>query len=533
MVAMMPPSRQTVNRAMLAEKCRRSFAVFIQEFWHVVEPGTPLIWDWYAQTIADHLQAAVEGKFHNLAIAIPPGFGKSTFVSVMLQPWEWSFNPSIRELYGSYDEVLTHRDSVKARDVIKSKKYQNLFKPDWWIRRDQDSKGFFTNTKHGSRKTYYMGSRKKTGWRGNHVIVDDSLSAEDRYNITEKKAVIDSWDHVLSTRVNRVDDAVFIIIGQRLADDDLIGFVIKKYGSKYVYLMLDPDRRCMTPIFSDPRTERGELLCSQLIGPAGVEEKKLQLGDVDYQAQYQHNPYPIGGTRFESQYFQYWEASGLHQIKIFHRTGAVEFIDVKSLPRFLSVDPACSDKTSADFTVIGLWCQTSKNELILLHRVKLQGKEPAVIAAVRDVFYMRDWGNVSPLFVAFEDNGLGLPISQALESATPGLPILHVTVHKDLTVRSATAIIQIFNGRVFFPSPDQVDWMREFMLELTMFPGGEHDDSVSMVSIAANSIYEQKIPILGEVKPVGISGKPQHDARRNHFDVTGGRTPLFGAGKGR
>src|SRR5208282_3475300 len=345
----LPPTHEDIELEREAELCRRDFSRFVKRFWSIIEPGVELIWGWHLDAICSHLQAIDEGIFNHLIICIPPGFAKSTLVSVLWPAWSWLHRPWLRSLFGSYDEKLTYRDAVRCRDVIRSKLYQKLFRPDWQLRSDVSSMGFFANDMHGARKTYYIGSSHKTGWRGNYIIIDDPLSAEDRYDVLVKNNVIESWDKVLSTRINQHQHHAFVVIMQRLATDDLVGYLISKYGNKYVKVILpvefDPSQRCETPIFRDPRTAKGELLAPEFFPQARVDEAKETLGAVDFAAQYNHAHYLLGGDRFNDQYFQFYKYSTVsHKIlELYHRSGKVDYIRVRTCQRFLSVDFAASE----------------------------------------------------------------------------------------------------------------------------------------------------------------------------------------------
>src|SRR5215471_3074456 len=102
-------------RRVRAHAYQRSYARFIQWAWPIIEPGVPLTWNEHIQAVADHLQAVTAGRISRLLISMPPGAGKSTFTSVMWMPWQWIDKPWLRELYGSYEEALTYRDSMRAR----------------------------------------------------------------------------------------------------------------------------------------------------------------------------------------------------------------------------------------------------------------------------------------------------------------------------------------------------------------------------------------------------------------------------------
>jgi predicted phage terminase large subunit-like protein len=522
-----PMSHRERTRRIKAEKCKRSLYEFTKEFWNIIEPGKPFIDGWHVRAICDHLQAVSEGQFRNLIICLPPGFAKSTLVSVMWFCWTWVDRPYIRALFGSYDEKLTYRDSGKCRDILRSKKFQKLFNPEWVI--DKDSASLFSNNFYGNRKTYYMTSRKKTGWRGEYLIVDDPLSAEDRYDKNIKKQVVDTWDSTLWTRVNKTGHYAFVVIMQRLAEDDLVGHILEKYGSDYVQLILpneyNPKKKCITPIYEDPRTEEGELLCPELMSEEATAEAKTRLGPVDYAAQYLHEPYPAGGDRFKSETFSYWNTTNNpYIIELVHRNKDKELIRIDRLDKFISADVASETKTQSDFSCFGLWARTNNNEIILLHRIKIKKNEPGAIADMKSLFEMRQYGRTPPSVVYVEDNGVGKPISQ--NAMDIGLPVMPISVHKDLVTRTTTAVVRIEGGQIFFPNYDVASWLHDFIKELLAFPNGKNDDQVSMLAIAANSVFE-----MTQTSPRSVATVNSQKGKinvNNHISL--GRKNIFGNG---
>jgi predicted phage terminase large subunit-like protein len=413
--------------------------------------------------------------------------------------------------------------------VIKSKLYQRLFRPEWQLRKDVDSKSYFANTMQGSRKTYYITSSHKTGWRGNYAVIDDSLSAENRFNAAVKESVFDSWENVISTRVNRSQHHAYVIIMQRLAYDDLVGRLIDKYGDRYVQLILsneyEPEYHCKTPIFSDPRTIPGELLAPDFFPAERTEESKFSLRD-EYVGQFLQRPMPLGGLKFESQYFQHWRWSPHNKvIELMHRDGRLEHINLNKCEQFISIDLAVGTKKKNDSTSMGRWALTHDCNLILLERIKIQAKEGEVVDAAKNFYNDKKWGTNSPSSVAVEDNGLGLPVAQHM--AAEGLPVNYINVHQDKETMASSASIRLRGGQIFFPEYC-VPWMHEFSLELTRFPGAAHDDDVSMVSIASNSVFEMKHGIKGaaqsfpnNIPRYNINKQASLPARRDLFGTNG------------
>src|SRR6266446_8786142 len=71
---------------------------FLRACWPIIEPSTPLVWNWHLDAICDHVQALLEGRLgkQNLIVLVPPGCLKSSIVSVAAPSWWWITHPSWR-----------------------------------------------------------------------------------------------------------------------------------------------------------------------------------------------------------------------------------------------------------------------------------------------------------------------------------------------------------------------------------------------------------------------------------------------------
>jgi predicted phage terminase large subunit-like protein len=93
--------------------------------------------------------------------------------------------------------ALSTRDSVRCRDVISSDWYQDLFRPDWQLKGDQNVKNHFENTAGGLRQALSI-TGKGTGFRGD-CVRGDSLIATECGEIPIAKLVdMNPWPRVWS-----------------------------------------------------------------------------------------------------------------------------------------------------------------------------------------------------------------------------------------------------------------------------------------------------------------------------------------------
>jgi len=49
-----------------------SLSEFVRQAWPLLEPGTPLVWNWHLDVIVEHLEAVSAGEISRLAISVAP-----------------------------------------------------------------------------------------------------------------------------------------------------------------------------------------------------------------------------------------------------------------------------------------------------------------------------------------------------------------------------------------------------------------------------------------------------------------------------
>ena len=349
--------RESIIREIALQKewqkrmCELSLAAFAKSAWHIIEPGTKLVWNWHLDTICGYLEA-----FHNdqlpdkrLIINVPPGTMKSILVSVMYPAWTWIKNPELRYLAVTNEKGLATRDSLRMKQVIQSEWYQShwllSFQP------DQNEKTLFANEKHGFRQSIGVDAGV-TGKRGDCLLLDDLIDAKDAFSDVIRKGVNNAWDQALCSRLNDLDKSGVLLIMQRLHEQDLTGHLLKKVHSKWTILSIpmeyeeapqfDAGKDIGRPDLNDPRTKKGELLFPARFTAKSVESLKEDLGEYGSAGQLQQRPVPSGGGIIKSHWWRMWP-------------------DDKPLPAcehvFLSYDTAFSerDMKNSAFSAMTRW----------------------------------------------------------------------------------------------------------------------------------------------------------------------------------
>src|SRR5476651_48245 len=75
-----------------AERHRRSFRLFAQRGWAVLQPQRA-IWNWHMDAICDHLAYVTLGEIRFLMINLPPRGSKTMLVTVLWPDWHWLHIP--------------------------------------------------------------------------------------------------------------------------------------------------------------------------------------------------------------------------------------------------------------------------------------------------------------------------------------------------------------------------------------------------------------------------------------------------------
>jgi len=295
--------------ALERELCRRSLADFAKMAWHVLEPSTPLKWGWALDAICQHLEAVTAGDIRRIVMNVPPGSMKSLLTGVIWPAWEWGpkGKPQTRILGTAHKQDLAVRDAMKCRRLITSKWYQ-----DRWpiaLTSDQNAKTKFENDRTGFREA--MAFASMTGSRGDRVILDDPLSVDSANSEADLKAAELTFTEALPTRVNNEQSAIVVIM-QRLNERDTTGVILNR-DLGYVHLCLpmrfEAERRCTTPIFTDPRQNDGELLFPERFPETAVAELEKTLGSYASAGQLQQRPAPRGGGMFRREWFKVVDAA--------------------------------------------------------------------------------------------------------------------------------------------------------------------------------------------------------------------------------
>lgn len=453
-------------------QCEQSLAQFVKSSWHLIEPGTELVWNWHLDVLCAYLEAVASGKIKRLVINIPPGTMKSSIVAVAFPAWTWIADPGHRFLNITNEQGLALRDALKAKTILESEWFQDK----WPLPFDkrQNEKILYRNTSQGFRQSLGINSNI-TGKRGDTLLLDDPNDATQAESVAHRTAVNQAYDLKISNRLNEpnIDNpnaSAIVLISQRLHVNDLSGHVLAKKEIPWTNLVIpmeyegkptyDPEKDIGRPDLADPRTEEGELLFTFRFNRKTVNGMKEDLGSYGTSGQLQQRPSPKGGGIIRLNWFKRYDTMPIRRPEHTLR---------------LSIDSANKDKEINDPSVCGAWLTTDAGHFLLevwRDRVIYPDLKSKIISL------LDHW---KPNECIIEDKASGQQLIQDLKRETFHNIIANdPTGQGDKIVRISNESPAIEAGHVWLPK--SAPWLHELETEIEQFPKGDHDDQIDMIS---------------------------------------------------
>lgn len=428
----------------------------------------------------------LDGEIRGLLVSMPPRHGKSHLVSEYFPGFFLGRNPEKRVILTSAEASLASKCGRKARDILN---YAGEALFGVWVRKDSHASDHWNLEGHdGGMDTAGVGG-SLTG-RGAHLFVVDDLvkNSEQAHSETWRAKAWDLWMSCCETRAE--PGCIFVVIGTRWHEDDPIGRIHRE--------ILAGKRKGWEVISFPALAEEGDILGrepGEALWPERFSREHLEelrsrwdhdeakLGPYWWDAIYQQRPSPQSGGLFKRAWFRYYEDDG-EFYRLVKPSGPVA-VRQSDCWRCITVDPAVSEKQTADYFALGVWAVTPDRDLVLLDVVHehLAGPDQVPLISRLNDRYQPNWIGVES--VAYQ-----LALVQSL--VRTGAPVREVRADRDKVARAQLPATRFSAGTVFFPK--DAPWLKALENELIVFPNGRNDDLVDMISIAANELASSVVP---------------------------------------
>lgn len=209
-----------------------------------------------------------------------------------------------------------------------------------------------------------------------------------------------------------------------------------------------------------------------------VTRQQLRHGDWDIR--------PDGNLFIIDDFRTYDMEGGGEFYRLSREPGNSWVVPVADCQRFATVDVAATEKTSSDYSVVGVWDITPSHDIVLADLRRWKAQIPQVVDKTID--FARD---TDCEFVAVEMNGVGIAVLQSLRLR--GLAVRALKAKTDKLQRSVQAQLFVEAHKVHLPR--KAKWLRDFLDEVQDFPTGANDDQVDVLSWAALVMHQMGLGI--------------------------------------
>ena len=294
-----------MRRQMLA-LARSDFAVFVERA-HRELYDRQYHANWHIHTIAHWLIRATTGDVRRLIIAMAPRSLKSFMASVCLPAWILGHNPGEKIVCASYAQKLSEEFAFETRRLMQSDWYRSVF-PNTHLDPKKSNTEVLATTRGGQRRATSVGG-SLTGLGGGTIIIDDPIKAADAHSGVARENAIKWYSSTVASRLDDPKKGRIIVIAQRLHQEDLPGQLLAAGGWDLLELPLVEWRERDIEVAPDCilTREPGHLLHEERIGEEEIARLRAEMGERDFEAQYNQRPLPPGGALFKLEWLQRYD----------------------------------------------------------------------------------------------------------------------------------------------------------------------------------------------------------------------------------
>lgn len=461
------PSVESMQRILLRRKLERSLLDYTCYYFNEYKKQEFVV-NWHHETICKALEDVYNGKIRFLIINIAPRYTKTELAVKSFLSWCLAKNPSCKFIHLSYSEMLALDNSREIKDILESDCFQSL----WPIELSKDTKakklwntiagGGVYATSTGGQITGFGAGGQSNLFEG-LIIIDDAQKPVDIISEIMRNETNSRFNNTIKSRMNNPNKTPIVIIGQRLHEDDLCGFLLSG-GSEF-----DFEHISLPAINEDGPTKYDPRNIGDVLWERKHNRKQLAMmalkDNKTYTEQYQQRPAPEEGLLFK--HFNFYNRLPKDIIYIIQ-----------------SWDFSFKDSKKSDYVVGTVWGRDSRNKYYLIdlvrQRMDFEKSKMAIIKMLEKHPMTRA--------VVVEDKANGPAIISSLSNSINKIIAFDPKGKKYERAQIAAPLFE--SGSVLLPRREEAPWIDDYISELKHFDNGKFDDQVDSTSQAI--IYLEK-----------------------------------------
>lgn len=440
----------------------------------------------------DLYQRAVLGmmpEYDYFNVNMPTRVGKTKLLEA-LACWMFGEFDDPQILGGSYTDKLIERSLAYVAKTLQSPWYKEIYGDLLHARPRAD-----LITTIGGGQLYGAGtSATITGFgaglkevAGGYIALDDPSKPDEALSKVSSAAVIQNFETTWKGRRNSDKYTPIIINAQRLAPDDLPGYVMKTYPTRTFTLKFP----CMIGTGAAARSRFDDTWSVQTLRDL----EKTRIGRFVLASQFNQEPTALGGNLIQTDSFARHDPRDM---------AAILWESIA-----ITVDTALKTKELNDYSCLQAWGR-SHGRAFLLDQVWGKWESPELLQTAH-IFWtkiQRDFP-LAPLRMVIEEKAAGTGLLQQLHAL--GVPAEGIERDIDKVRRVQAILPYQENGLVSIPASSKVEpehWVHGFVTECAEFKPDmthAHDDRVDCFADGVAQLLGEPLSIL-EL----MGAKPRH-----------------------
>lgn len=351
------PKEAIKQELQLRALCKKDFNTFLYTKWERYD-RKHFAHNWHFEFLSEALSCTIpkyakENNFKletRLILNMPPSYGKTETIARSFIAWALGNDNTRKFMYISYSDELCKRISAEVRDLLKSSFFKNIFGAQRFL---QDNSSDFIL--QGGGGCFFTTLKSAiTGFHAHTILIDDPIKVSEMHSKSARDSVNLNFSGSVLSRLKDNDSSVIILM-QRLGDEDLCGYLLnpKNFEARVreawnilkLQAINTEQETYKIGRFTKVRPAKEPLFPARH-NLEQLEFLRLQMGEDEFQTQYQQEPQATEAGFFLKEYYK-----------------NIPYYEIGDFNAYIFVDNAQSINASSDNRAIGVIAVDLKEDL--------------------------------------------------------------------------------------------------------------------------------------------------------------------------